>query len=308
MLISIIEEVNALHIDGKTQLLGVLGQGIDFTLSPAINNFSARYLQLNSIYIPLQLSDSAALTDALRFLQASNFIGLNVTTPFKQSIARLLSSSVPSINVLARGENNSLCATSTDGQGFWQALAHTGCQRDALHTAIILGNGGVCAALLDFFANLPLPHVIILRRNTCRDQALAAINAGRCQLSFADFSPQQLQCAITANHQQLLVQASSAPLHGDDLQRFCPALDNFCGTLVDLIYTQPSALYHTAQARHLKCQDGLPMLIEQARLGQQIWWGKCAPYAAIAKHLHDKKSFTNTAIAITKARTGVGQH
>ena len=271
---------------GKTQLLGVLGQGIDFTLSPAIHNFAARYLRLNSVYIPVQLDDCAALPNTLRFLQASNFIGLNVTTPFKQSMARLLSSTVPSINLLYRGKDNTLCADSTDGAGFWQALAHTGCEREALHTAIILGNGGVCVALLDFFAQLPLPKVIILRRNAHRDQELTAINAGRCQLIFGDFHPDQLQHALaTDTRQQLLVQATSAPHHGDDLQSFCPVLENFRGTFVDLVYPQPSALYHAAQARRLKCQDGLPMLIEQARLGQQRWWGKCAPYAAIAEHL-----------------------
>ena len=275
-------------IDGKTQLLGVLGQGIEFTLSPAINNCAARHLQLNSIYVPLQLNDATALADTLRFLQASNFVGLNVTTPFKQSIAQLLHSTVPSINLLYRGQQGDLCPASTDGEGFWQALAHTGCEREALRTVTILGNGGVCAALLYFFCQrqLPLQKITILRRNPANDKVLLNINANHYQLSFADFAPTQLQHALSANTDtHLLVQASSAPQHGDDLQRFCPALENFHGTVVDLIYNQPSALYHAARARGLACQDGLPMLIEQARLGQQLWWGDCAPYAVIAAHL-----------------------
>ena len=280
-------------IDGKTQLLGVLGRGIEFTLSPAINNFAARYLQLNSIYIPLQLNDPTALADTLRFLQASNFAGLNITTPFKQSIAQLLHSPVPSVNLLYRDKHGTLCATSTDGEGFWQALAHTGCDREAMRTVTILGNGGVCAALLHFFCQhqLPLQKITILRRNASHDQALTRINDGKYQLSCADFNPAQLQHALTADDKQhLLVQATSAPQHNDDLQHFCPALENFHGTVVDLVYDRPSALYRAAQARGLKCQDGLPMLIEQARLGQQLWWGKCAPYDAIANHLHSLTS------------------
>ncbi len=276
-------------IDGKTQLLGVLGRGIDFTLSPAINNFAARYLQLNSVYIPLQLNDPAALANTLCFLTASNFIGVNITTPFKQSSAQLLHSSAPSINLLYRDEHGTLCASSTDGEGFWQALAHTGCDRSALHTVTVLGNGGACRALLYFFCQqrLPLRKITILRRQARHDQALARINDGRYQLSCADFKLAQLQHALaTSDSHHLLIQATSAPLHGDDLRRFCPALENFRGTLVDLVYNQPSALYHAAQARQLTCQDGLPMLIEQARLGQQLWWGQCAPYDAIAEHLH----------------------
>lgn len=276
-------------IDGRTQLLGVLGQGIEFTLSPALNNCAARHLRLNSVYVPLQLNDPAALADTLRFLHASNFIGLNVTTPFKLSIAQLLRSPMPSTNTLYRDARGNLCAASTDGEGFWRALTHADCEREAVRTVTVLGNGGVCAALLHFFCQhrLPLQKITVLRRNASRDEALARINAGHYQLSCASFNPAQLQHALaTDDRHHLLIQATSAPLHGDDLQRFCPALENFCGTVVDLIYDRPSALYHMARARQLKCQDGLPMLIEQARLGQRLWWGKCAPYDALATYLH----------------------
>ena len=277
-----------LPIDGQTQLLGILGDGITSTLSPAIHNFSAHYLQRNSVYIPLQLHTPAILADALRFLQDSNFTGVNVTTPYKQHVARLLSSDVPSVNLLYRATDNSWKATSTDGAGFWCALQHSGCERDALHTVVMLGNGGVCAALLHFWQqeNLPLQKITILRRNPTHDQELARLNTSNRQLNFADFTPTQLHAALAAAPDTtLLIQTTSAPQHGDNLQRFCPALEGFHGTLVDLIYDRPSALYYEAQRRGITCQDGLPMLIEQARLGQKKWWGKAAPYTAIASHL-----------------------
>ena len=282
-------------INGKTQIFGVLGRNINFTLSPAINNFAARQLGLNCAYIPLQLDDPDTLADLLRFLPSSNVMGLNVTTPYKQSTARLLRSTVPSVNLLYRDQDNHLCATSNDGAGFWQALQHIDSQREKLRTVIILGNGGVCAALLHFFCQqrLPLQKITVLRRNPQRDVVLQQINYNRYQLTFVDFNPTQLQHAIAdASEQQLLVQASAAPQQGDDLQRFCAPLENFHGVLVDLIYEQPSALYHAAQIRGLRCQDGLPMLIEQARLGQQQWWGKSASYAAIVEHLRKNKYLT----------------
>lgn len=271
-------------IDGRTRLLGVLGRSIEFTLSPAINNFAARYLQVNSVFVPLLLDAPAALADTLHFLQSSNFDGLNVTTPYKRRVAELLQSDVPSVNLVYRAADNSLQATSTDGAGFWQALRHTHCQRERLQTVTMLGNGGACAALLHFFCQqkLPLQKITILRRNPAHDENLAQINDRRYQLVFADFTPEQLRASIIADSsQQLLIQTTSAPQHGDDLQRFCAALTNFQGTLVDLVYDCPSALYHSARARNLPCQDGLPMLIEQARLGQEKWWGKCAPYDKI---------------------------
>ena len=282
-------------IDGKTQIFGVLGRGISYTLSPAINNFAARQLGLNCVYVPLQLDDPAVLGDLLRFLPSSNIMGLNVTTPYKQDVARLLRGTVPSTNLLYRDRDNRWCATSTDGAGFWQGLQHIDSQREKLRTVIMLGNGGVCAALLHFFRRqrLPWQKITVLRRNPQRDVVLQQINNGMYQLAFVDFTPTQLQHAIDlASEQQLLVQASAAPQQGDDLQRFCAPLENFRGVVVDLAYKQLSALYHTAQARGLRCQDGLPMLIEQARLGQQRWWNECASYASIVEHLRQNKFLT----------------
>jgi shikimate 5-dehydrogenase len=66
------------------------------------------------------------------------------------------------------------------------------------------------------------------------------------------------------------------------LKEFTGALSEYQGSLVDLIYDKPSALYFTALHRGIKAQDGLPMLIEQARLSQKLWWGKSASYEDLA--------------------------
>lgn len=277
-------------IDGKTRILGVLGRDIDFTLSPTIHNFSARRLHINSICVPLMLDVPGVLADTLRFLQASNFIGLSVTTPYKQEVARLLQSKDPSVNLVYRADDGKLQAVSTDGAGFWHGLSRITGNRKSVAEVIILGNGGVCAALLHYFRQkkLPVEKIFILRRDASRDQKLADINASFCQLSFHDFTPQNLgQITETNSNRQLLIQATSAPQYDDNLKRFCPALIGFSGMFVDLIYDRPSALYREAKARGIPCQDGLPMLIEQALLGQKMWWGKHASYTEVVKHLRN---------------------
>lgn len=282
--------IHSTQINGKSKIIGVLGRNIGFTLSPAIHNFSARRLRINSVCVPLFLDSSDVLTDTLRFLQASNFIGLSVTTPYKQEVARLLKSKEPSVNLVYRDGNGELQATSTDGAGFWQGLGRIVRPEESMSEVIILGNGGVCAALLHYFQRekLPVKKISILRRNASRDQRLVEINARFCQLSFHDFTLQNLvQVTGEDSSCQLLIQATSAPQYDDDLQHFCPALMGFSGTFVDLVYGQPSALYREAKAKGIPCQDGLPMLIEQALLGQEIWWGKHAPYTEVAEYLRN---------------------
>jgi hypothetical protein len=48
--------------------------------------------------------------------------------------------------------------------------------------------------------------------------------------------------------------------------------------LIDIIYDQPSEIYFEAIRLGLNCLDGMPMLIEQARLSQFLWWKKSASY------------------------------
>ena len=267
-------------IDGQTRLLGILGENSS-TLSPAIHNFSARYLNLNYVYVPLPQAD---LATTVSFLIESNIAGVNITSPYKQQVAQLLASDLPSVNTLYR-QNSRLCATSTDGQGFWQGLTHSNIDHLAIEELVILGNGGVCLALLDYFCQHHPLTIYLLARNRQRDNQLRTLVGGRCQLTLLPFTATSLKQICATPAYRLVVQATNAPANGDDLQRFCPALDHLIGGVVDLNYYQPSALYHYACRKGIATQDGLPMLIEQARLAQQLWWGKCAPYDEIFKSI-----------------------
>ena len=268
------------QIDGQTQVLGILGENSS-TLSPAIHNFSARYLNLNYVYVPLP---QAELATTITFLVESNIAGVNITYPYKQEVARLLASDLPSINTLYRHQGK-LCGTSTDGQGFWQGLAHSNIDHQAIKEVIILGNGGVGLALLDYLCQHQHLNIYVLARNRQRDEQLQKLVAGRCQLTLLPFTATSLERIIRATPcYRLVVQATNAPAAGDDLQRFCPALDQLTGAVVDLSYHRQSALYRYALQRGITAQDGLPMLIEQARLAQQLWWGgRSAPYQEIVK-------------------------
>jgi shikimate 5-dehydrogenase len=62
-------------------------------------------------------------------------------------------------------------------------------------------------------------------------------------------------------------------------------MKTFRGVFVDLVYGQPSALLKVATEKGIPSQDGLPMLIEQARASQQYWWGTSVPYSEILKEL-----------------------
>lgn len=218
--------------------------------------------------MPLSVSDTSSIPTLIKALEAvNNCAGFNVTQPFKQTAAAYFS--LANVNTVYR-QGSKFAATSTDGEGFWRGLQQL--KPNTISKVIILGNGGAALALLKFWQEkFPYCPIQILRRNSRRDQL--------CQgAEILDLTPATLASVLADGSEQiLLVQATSAVRKGDKLERYVPALTGFNGIYVELDYDQHSLLYESVKASDVRCQDGLPMLIEQARLAQKLWWGEAAP-------------------------------
>ena len=220
------------------------------------------------IYAPLAVSDTRSVPTLIKALEAvNNCAGFNVTQPFKQTVAAHFS--LTSVNTVYR-QGDTFAATSTDGEGLWQGLSQL--KVNTISKLVILGNGGAAVALFEFWrAKFPHCPIWVLRRNRSRDQLFKGAK-------LLDLTPTTLATTLAGDSKQvLLVQATSAVRKGDKLERFIPALTGFAGIYVELDYDQHSLLYDHIKTKGLRCQDGLPMLIEQARLAQKLWWGEAAP-------------------------------
>ena len=255
----------------KTQKLGLIGRGIAYSLSPLIHNTSSKHLGIDAEY---RLYDLASAEDVNLFLQKAwenGFTGFNVTQPWKKILGD------QSINTLFRQpEANMWSTASTDAEGFFAGARRIGCRREKIHRVIFFGNGATVDAIASLL-DVPL-HCIV--REPDRQTPIA----GR---TFHRWNPAELQSLLTAAEDDgtLIIQATPAPITGNSLSEFVPALDALRGRsnnwFVDLCYSRVSALMEGARAAAIPSQDGLPMLIEQARSAQTIWWGKSAPYQLI---------------------------
>jgi len=275
----------ARRIDGETKLMGILGHGIRHTLSPLIHNFAANQLGKNVVYVPFDVAPGR-LKDTLSLLWDMGCEGLNVTTPHKSAVAELYpESGLTSVNTLKRGPD-SFVATSTDGAGFALGLKRLGRTLDSFERLVILGSGGASLAICNYLRSQALtPEVLIRRRDPKHDGSFGALG----QISFGSCDIETLTNDLDGRGSEtLLIQATSAPLRGDDLSWAKPALANFKGVVSDLIYGQPSRMYFDALSLDLTAQDGEAMLIEQARLAQKFWWESAVSYDQIALAIRGK--------------------
>lgn len=271
------------EISSSTKLMGIIGQQIGYSLSPRIHNFSASSLNIDIVYLNCDMP-AESLENFLIAAWNIGALGFNVTTPFKSTITSLLSEkSLESANTLYRGKAGWSLA-STDAEGFDMAIKRLGFNFSGFKRVVFLGCGGVVSAILSYitkrFENSP--EIAIVRRSPTQDERVRSFLPNDFPLKFFDFKPSQFEKIIRhAGGETLVVQATSAPHRGDDLAAFVPALQDFKGVFVDLVYGRASALLEAAQNKGIPCQDGLPMLIEQARLSQRLWWGEALDYQRV---------------------------
>ena len=116
-----------------TEVVALLGHPVSHSLSPRMQNAAFAARGLDWTYVALDV-ESDRLEDAVRGLDALGFAGANVTAPYKQDVARIIGSDLPSVNTLLPGGG----ASSTDA-----AILELVTNR---HKAVILGDGGAAAA------------------------------------------------------------------------------------------------------------------------------------------------------------------
>jgi shikimate dehydrogenase len=135
-------------ITARTRLVGLIGNPVARSLSPAMQNAAFASRALDWAYLPL-LVEVGRLEDAIRGLPALGFVGANVTTPHKTEAARLVESGLDSVNVLVVRDGH-VEGRSTDTA----ILTGLTAERPA-----ILGAGGAADAF-----RAALPHARVFSR------------------------------------------------------------------------------------------------------------------------------------------------
>lgn len=74
-----------MEINGKTRLLGLLGDPVQHTMSPLIHNTLSDILEINEVYVPFH-THKEGLADAVKGAFELNILGMNATVPHKNEV------------------------------------------------------------------------------------------------------------------------------------------------------------------------------------------------------------------------------
>lgn len=255
-------------------VVGVIGDPVRHSLSPALHNAAFRAMGLDWVSVAFEVPAGGAGA-ALRGCRALSLAGLSVTTPHKEDAAAAvdertaLAERLGAVNCVTNADGR-LVGDSTDGAGFLAALERGTGFRPAGRRCLVVGAGGAGRAVVLALAEAGAAEVVVLNRDAVRAGQGAALAgpAGRVG------TPEDLSGA------ELVVQASSVGL--GDPGAWHVLLDrarlHSGQVVVDLVY-HPSrtALLEAAEAAGAVVASGLGMLVHQAALALERWTGRPVP-------------------------------
>jgi shikimate dehydrogenase len=162
-------------------LLGLIGAGIQRSLSPALQEEEARQHGLRLHYQLIDLAAAGAGTDALPSLMQAvriiGFAGLNITFPCKQLVIPLLDDlseearAIGAVNTIVR-EGERLVGYNTDAPG-WAWGFKRALPKADLSRVVLLGAGGAGAAVGYAALGLGVSELMIVDADPSRAAALA---------------------------------------------------------------------------------------------------------------------------------------
>lgn len=169
-----------------TLLLGLIGAGIQRSMSPALHEEEARHHGLRVHYQLIDLDAAGVgvevLPELMRAVRVMRFAGLNITYPCKQSILALLDSlseearAIGAVNTIVR-EGDRLVGHNTDGSGWSWGFRRALPEAD-LARVVLLGAGGAGSACADAVLRLGAAQLIIVDQEPARaNELVSRLNA-----------------------------------------------------------------------------------------------------------------------------------
>ena len=154
-------------ITGKTNLVGLLGQPVNHSLSPIMHNAAYEEMGLDWCYVAMAC-DSQDLEKSTKALRYLGFKGLNITIPHKQEILKAcnklteIANDIQAVNTLIPEKNNQWIGANTDVQGFLNPLKEHTLKNKSV---VVIGCGGSARAVVMGLSSLNIKKVTIISRN-----------------------------------------------------------------------------------------------------------------------------------------------
>ena len=250
----------------------MIGDPIAQSKSPLVHRFWLDALGLAGDYRATPVIASALPDFVASRRDDPAWRGCNVTMPHKLAVMDLVDDpggvrdSIGAMNTLIRQRDGTLIGTNTDAAGFYAPLAGfelTGAP------VVVIGAGGAARAVLFALARAGVGRVTLLNRNVLKGAAL---------LAAFGLKGEALPLTAPLPPAALVVNASALGMAGQPPLALELVNQPEDCVVYDLVYTPlETELLARARTQGLATVDGLEMLIGQAAVAFELFFGAAPP-------------------------------
>lgn len=262
-------------------LLGVMGDPIAHSKSPAMHNAALLAAGVNGMYMPLHVHPDQ-LEAAVRGIVALGYRGVNVTIPHKEQVMQYLdvidesARLIGAVNTIVN-EGGTLTGYNTDGIGYVRSLKEEAVPELAGKRIAVLGAGGAARGVIYALALEKPEHIHILNRTADRAIALASDLRGHGLGEISGSGMEEVANVLATA--DIVINTTSAGMHPhvDDVP-VDPSLIREGAAVSDLIYNPlETRLLRESRMRGCTVHGGLGMFVYQGAVAFEHWLGIPAP-------------------------------
>lgn len=268
-----------LEISPTTKIVAVIGDPISHSLSPKIHNYLLKKHQIDGFYFALKVKNGD-LANCVQHLSKIGLKGFNVTIPHKEEIFRICHNKsktalkVKAVNTVVIMPNGHLFGHNSDGEGFINNIKKSAPNFNFKgKNIVILGAGGATRAI--YFALLKEKVDQITLTNRSIDKAKILIDDFKqdfpdISLKIIDWNDKEKALEDC----DLLINCTSLGMSGQESLNIDLKTLNNSAIVTDIVYKPlMTDLLIEAEKRGNKIVTGIGMLVNQALVGFELWFG-----------------------------------
>lgn len=276
---------------------GLLGNKIEYSLSPLMQNAAFKALKLEAEYKFFDIPEKD-LEKFFSDFKTGAISGCNVTIPYKETALKLvdvcdkLAEEIRAVNTIVL-RSGKLYGYNTDFQGFVEALR--GRNEGDLNfdsqgkSAFLFGAGGAAKAVIYALIDLGIKKIAIADIDEAKAEGLASYITKRKSTNFlVTVVKDKAQYEEFISRSDLLVNATPCGIKKTDQALFDYRYIHEKLYVFDLIYAHETPLAKEAKTRGAKAINGMNMLLYQAGASFAIWTGKAAPISVMREAVLEK--------------------
>ena len=259
---------------------GIIGYPLSHTLSPSMHNFIYQKLGIDVEYKKWEISPNN-LKSHIEKINNENFIGANITVPYKEKIVPLLdeirneAKFTGAVNTIVKN-NNKLIGYNTDVYGIEQTL-DIKLKNDVINNAVIFGAGGAAKAALFVLLQRGLNNLTIVNRTKSNAlKMISKFNNVNCDQTIINLN-EKSQIKSACLSADLIINTTILGMKGSGYEDISPIDSTFIDSnsvIFDMVYNPTKTqLIKIALERNANIIEGLNMLVYQAIESIELWTG-----------------------------------